>query len=335
MPIVLEVSARRRRLPKCTKMARRIATVLAFVAVVFAVTDALQSGAPPTRNSLPKRTSTALNADPLPFAITRVQKDGQDDMQDVSKMCVEVFFNEDNSSSLPRQMQLAYLRNLQYGDLRMKFFTSDAESDLFMARQVVPAAQAPSVRAKPLDVRKTKIYNAKYLDNSKDDEFVLGDVLGFVEVTEKRFRLGEQYESTGTFSEGDDERLRDVRPFLSNLSVREDARKSGVGSALVDMCEDAIQQWPRQYSEIVLQVEDENKLARKFYEKRGYTALFADPACRRFDTNGLILRRVPTTKVAMRKLLGTRRRRKQSSSPSNTPFFMDVVDNLKQLVGSK
>ena len=315
-------------------MARRIASVLAFVTAALAVAGALQAVAPPAKKIPSIRTSTALKANPLPFAITKVQKDGQDDMQDVSKMCVEVFFNEDNSSSLPRQMQLAYLRNLQYGDLRMKFFTSDAKSDLFMARQVVPASKAPSPRAKPLDITKTKIYNAKFLDNSKDDDFVLGDVLGFVEVTEKRFRLGEQYESTGTFSEGDDERLRDVRPFLSNLSVREDARKSGVGSALVDMCEDAIQQWPRQYSEIVLQVEDENTLARKFYEKRGYTALFADPACRRFDTNGLILRRVPTTKVAMRKLLASRRR-KQSPSPNNAPFFMDVVDNLKQLVGSK
>lgn len=216
----------------------------------------------------------------------------------------------------------------------MKFFTSDAQSDLFMARLVVPASQAPSSRAKPLDVTKTKIYNAKYVDNSQDDDFVLGDVLGFVEVNEKRFRLGEQYESTGSFSEGDDEMLRDVRPFLSNLSVREDARKSGVGSALVDMCEDAIQKWPRQYSEIVLQVEDDNVLARKFYEKRGYTALFADPACRRFDTNGLLLRRVPTTKVAMRKLLGSSRRR-QTLSSNTTPFFVDVVDSFRQLVGSK
>mmetsp|Transcript_9416 Transcript_9416/g.26443 ORF Transcript_9416/g.26443 Transcript_9416/m.26443 type:complete len:322 (+) Transcript_9416:111-1076(+) len=319
--------------------ARRITTILAFLAIAFIVTEALQSVASSARSSTLTRTGTALHAGtsttPLPFAVTKVQKDGQDDMQDVSEMCVEVFFNEENSSNLLKQMQLAYLRNLQYGDLRMKFFTSDAQSDLFMARQVIPASQAPSNRgAKPLDVTKTKIYNAKYLDNSKEDDFVLGEVLGFVEVTEKRFRLGEQYESTGSFSEGDDQRLRDVRPFLSNLSVREDARKSGVGSALVDACEDAIQQWPRQYSEIVLQVEDQNQLARKFYEKRGYTALFADPACRRFDTNGLILRRVPTTKVAMRKLLGSRRR-KQSSSSSNSPFFMDVVDTVRQLVGSK
>jgi len=313
-------------------MARRFVTIFAFVASALVVAEAWQSAAPS------RRTSTALNAGapttPLPFVITKVQKDGQDDMQEVSEMCVEVFFNEDNSSSLPRQMQLAYLRNLQYGDLRMKFFTSDAQSDLFMARLVVPASQGPSSRAKPLDVTKTKIYNAKYVDNSQDDDFVLGDVLGFVEVNEKRFRLGEQYESTGSFSEGDDEMLRDVRPFLSNLSVREDARKSGVGSALVDMCEDAIQKWPRQYSEIVLQVEDDNVLARKFSEKRGYTALFADPACRRFDTNGLLLRRVPTTKVAMRKLLGSSRRR-QTLSSNTTPFFVDVVDSFRQLVGSK
>ena len=290
------------------KMIHRFATILVFLAVALVVTEALQST-------------------PIPFAVTKVEKYGQDDMQDVSEMCVEVFFNEDNSSNLLKQMQLAYLRNLQYGDLRMKFFTSAAQSDLFMARQVIPASQAKSNRgAKPLDVTKTKIYNAKYLDNSKDDDFLLGDVLGFVEVTEKRFRLGEQYESTGSFSEGDDEKSRDARPFLSNLSVREDARKSGVGSALVDACEAAILQWPRKYREVVLQVEDKNKSARKFYEKRGYTALFADPACRRFDTNGLILRRVPTTKVAMRKKL--------SSSSSNSPFFMDVVDTVRQLVGS-
>ena len=304
-------------------------TILVFLAVALVVTEALQSVAPSTgrRTGIPLKNNAGTSATPIPFAVTKVDKAGQDDMQDVSEMCVEVFFNEDNSSNLLKQMQLAYLRNLQYGDLRMKFFTSTAQSDLFMARQVIPASQAKSNRgAKPLDVTKTKIYNAKYLDNSKDDDFLLGEVLGFVEVAEKRFRLGEQYESTGSFSEGDDEQSRDVRPFLSNLSVREDARKSGVGSALVDACEAAILQWPRKYREIVLQVEDKNKLARKFYEKRGYTALFADPACRRFDTNGLILRRVPTTKVTMRKKL--------SSSSSNSPFFMDLVDTVRQLVSS-
>ena len=304
-------------------------TILVFLAVALVVTEALQSVAPSTgrRTGTPLKNNAGTSTTPIPFAVTKVDKAGQDDMQDVSEMCVEVFFNEDNSSNLLKQMQLAYLRNLQYGDLRMKFFTSAAESDLFMARQVIPASQAKSNRgAKPLDVTKTKIYNAKYLDNSKDDDFLLGEVLGFVEVTEKRFRLGEQYESTGSFSEGDDEQSRDVRPFLSNLSVREDARKSGVGSALVDACEAAILQWPRKYREIVLQVEDKNTLARKFYEKRGYTALFADPACRRFDTNGLILRRVPTTKVTMRKKL--------SSSSSNSPFFMDVMDTVRQLVSS-
>jgi len=295
---------------------------------------ALQTAAPrlvaPSRTAKSSPAATGAASQVIPFVITQVEKDEIGEMQTASEMCVNVFFNEDNSSSLLKAMQLAYLRNLQYGELRMKFFTSsEAMSEMFVAREVVPATESPNSRNAKQVGAADRIYNAKFLDTTTDDEFVLGGVLGFVEVCEKKFRLGEKYESSASGTSTNS----DVRPFLSNLSVREDARRSGVGSALVDSCETAIRSWPRRYNEIVLQVEDDNTLARKFYEKRGYVALFADPACRRFDTTGWMLRRVPTTKVAMRKMLNGSRSPLSSSSAGQ--FSLDsFFGNLRQLVGN-
>ena len=96
-------------------MAHRFTTILVFLAVALVVTEALQSVAPSTgrRTGTPLKNNAGTSTTPIPFAVTKVDKAGQDDMQDVSEMCVEVFFNEDNSSNLLKQMQLAYLRNLQ------------------------------------------------------------------------------------------------------------------------------------------------------------------------------------------------------------------------------
>ena len=68
------------------------------------------------------------------------------------------------------------------------------------------------------------------------------------------------------------------RPVLTNLSVRYEARRSGVGSKLVQACETRVlSQW--NLHEIILEVEDDNELARDFYKRRGYKVLFEDPTC--------------------------------------------------------
>ena len=268
-------------------------------------------------------------------------------MKSVSQLCVDVFFNDGNGAGAGavgggrrtgaapwKEVQLAYLRNLQFGDLKMKFFTRGPQTEMFFAREVVPAPAQGAAKAETVDVR--SVYNAEFLGDgggASGREYVLGDVLGFVEVAEKVFRIGERYEAAGGGAEGGD---ADVRPFLSNLSVAERARGSGVGSGLVECCESSIQSWPTQYKDIVLQVEDDNKLARSFYEKRGYVALFADPACRRFDTSGFLLRKVPTTKVAMRKVLGSKSSRAPARGRARSNGFSldDIFGSLFQNRGS-
>ena len=293
----------------------------------------------------------------LPFAIDRIERDGADDMKSVSQLCVNVFFNDGNGAGAGagtgagagagaggrrtgaapwKEVQLAYLRNLQFGDLKMKFFTRGPQCEMFFAREVVPAPAQGAAKAETVDVR--SVYNAEFLGDgggASGREYVLGDVLGFVEVAEKVFRIGERYEAAGGGG-GAEGWEADVRPFLSNLSVAERARGSGVGSGLVECCESSIQSWPTQYKDIVLQVEDDNKLARSFYEKRGYVALFADPACRRFDTSGFLLRKVPTTKVAMRKVLGSKSSRAPARGRARSNGFSldDIFGSLFQNRGS-
>eukprot|EP00181_Compsopogon_caeruleus_P003655 CAMPEP_0184686834 /NCGR_PEP_ID=MMETSP0312-20130426/24197_1 /TAXON_ID=31354 /ORGANISM="Compsopogon coeruleus, Strain SAG 36.94" /LENGTH=196 /DNA_ID=CAMNT_0027142347 /DNA_START=340 /DNA_END=930 /DNA_ORIENTATION=- len=60
-------------------------------------------------------------------------------------------------------------------------------------------------------------------------------------------------------------------PFLQNLVVAEAARRQGVGSALVEHCENlAALHWNQQATMIGLNVEDMNKYAQAWYKRRGY-----------------------------------------------------------------
>lgn len=61
------------------------------------------------------------------------------------------------------------------------------------------------------------------------------------------------------------------------------------------------------YFQIVLQVEEDNPNAKRFYENRGYQVVFSDPTCRRFDASGVWVKKVRATKVCMRKDLAMKR----------------------------
>ncbi len=89
---------------------------------------------------------------------------------------------------------------------------------------------------------------------------------------------------------------------------------------------------------MVLEVEEENEVAQSFYEKRGYVALYADPSSRRYDTSGVILRDVRTTKICYRKDLSLGSRNGSGSGGKSVvgglfdlPFFAKV----KEVVGVK
>lgn len=214
-------------------------------------------------------------------------------------------------------------------------------NSMFVARQIIPCKSAEGMTIEELNSSaislsnsKRYIFNTDMLDSS--ERYTVGDILGFVDVTEKAFGLpsskgksedkireDKTEEEEESQSEEAKIRLRNkaaLRPVLTNLSVTPNARKSGVGSALVDVCEDVVidsEEWTRNYNEMILEVEEENNLAQEFYEKRGYVAVFKDPSSRRFDTSGLILNNVRTTKICYRKDL-TRKQAEKGSVKNET-----------------
>eukprot|EP00978_Attheya_sp_CCMP212_P018417 scaffold50392_cov52-Attheya_sp.AAC.3 len=214
---------------------------------------------------------------------------------------------EEQSEVIPNTLEeTAAFVLAKYSDLRSRKFFSGAQNDMFVARRVVAvSASSALILSSPPIVDMSIIYNREGLPKRPQDndlEFIRGDVIGFCEVSERPFGLGKNFDEQSDDG-GYRVRKRPIRPLLTNLSVRPDVRKSGLGSQLVRVCEDAVLQWDPAYDEIVLQVEEDNPLALQFYEKRGYASLFADPSCRRFDTSGIFLQQVRTTKICMRKSL--------------------------------
>lgn len=118
-----------------------------------------------------------------------------------------------------------------------------------------------------------------------------GKIVGFAEVSlvDNLKYLGEGIQVVPT------------RPLLSNLAVAEDSRGRGLGTTLVDACEAQAKTWG--FSEMVLQVDEANERARRFYQSRGYVDLYCDRAARSYNANGLFLSAVPTARVTMRKIL--------------------------------
>ena len=140
--------------------------------------------------------------------------------------------------------------------------------------------------------------------------YVTDEIIGYVEVMEKQFGLGGNFNNekpkpiiNNRKKKKKKQSGEKPRPYLGNLSVVDYARKSGIGSKLVETCEKVVLGWNRGHKEIVLQVEDDNKSAIQFYKRRGYEFVYADPTCRRFDTSGFILKETRVTKYAMLKRL--------------------------------
>lgn len=116
-------------------------------------------------------------------------------------------------------------------------------------------------------------------------------MVGFVEVSE----------TSGTkYGMGSGVPVADTRPVVSNLAVDPQERRSGVGTALMEACEDLVKTW--NLEEIILQVEEDNEAALAFYGGMGFNSLFVDRAARRYDTSGFLLQNVRTSKITMRKV---------------------------------
>jgi len=327
------------------------------------------------------RTRKKGTEEKIPFLIQQLGTESQPSKRDavqISDIVISVFFEEEAELSPEKKSKgfitkpfiLAYLKNLQYGDVRgKKFMLGKVNNSMFVARQIVPAAAAASAtvtlaqaQAQGLSLQELakvstigknqgQVYNSNLLQESPEG-YALGDILGFVDVTEKNFGLpnevtngngnGNDNESnrsstaststSDTDTDGSDDSDKgeeafirrksrtSLRPILTNLSVTPKARCSGVGSALVNACESVVMEpleWSRNYSDLVLEVEEENIGAQKFYERREYKALFSDPTSRRYDASGFILNNVRTTKICYRKDLTKKRAGRNSGSGGN------------------
>lgn len=250
----------------------------------------------------------------VPFIIQNIGRGKNSEIDEIVRLCIDVFFNEQedvaaNGEGGKKQvtpwkaLQLAYLRNFQTGDiLARNAFQQDQLVDLIVARRVYPVPSGTKINGNREgfidDV--TRIYNAERPTSTNGGEvmYSTGEIIGYCEVSEKNFGLGDNFETR---------RRKDAtkmpRPYLSNLSVVEGARNSGVGSKLLDACEEAVRNWKANHTEIVLQVEEDNPTAIQFYKARGWEFVFADPTCRRYDTSGFFLRESRITKYAMIKRL--------------------------------
>jgi len=228
-----------------------------------------------------------------------------------------------------KEIQLKYLRALQQSDLKVRRQKHAQTNVMFVARRAVALEEEDDkvnswARSRPLLLNNNAIYNLQPYQqqrNNKGIDYVSGEVLGFVEVTLRPYGLGQ----AGTSSAAAEDLLgsstnelwmydgaqpqspQRLRPILTNLSVQYEARQSGVATRLMELCEDYVQRaWYK--SEIILEVEDDNYRALRFYQKRGYRIVQQDPTNRRYDTNGLFLRQLRCNRMILQKRLSGRMR---------------------------
>ncbi|KAL7560942.1 hypothetical protein ACA910_022430 [Epithemia clementina (nom. ined.)] len=249
----------------------------------------------------------------IPFEIERLPAQPSESVfKEISQMCINAFFNDGETGRKVhfwKEWQLSYLRSLQQSDLRVRRRRYPETNMMFIAREVIPVTDenAWMVQQKsPLILDLSQVYNLPRDPKAAPGftgDYVQGDVLGFVEVTLRPYGLG--LEQVGM----DDESciqlrtnpMHKKRPILTNLSVKYEARKSGVGTRLMERCEqEIIRNWPCK-SELILEVESDNVNALQFYHKRGFQELFEDPAGRRYDTNGFLLRQLRCCRKVLRK----------------------------------
>lgn len=195
---------------------------------------------------------------------------------------------------------------------------------MFLAYEVKKTEGMTDVLSQPLlmDEELEAAFNLngnKNNKNNKIDEdacYVRGELLGFVEITQRSYGLGgvagasTPVESSSSSSTSTDfledlsllVKERQMRPVLTNLAVLKDSRKYGIGSKLLDACEaHVIDTW--KMNEIVLEVEDYNDGGLEFYKRRGFEVLFSDPASRRYDIQGFWLSKVRCRRDIMRKVV--------------------------------
>jgi len=244
----------------------------------------------------------------------------------------------------------------------MSSFDNDGGSD---DGEDVTTAKKKKKKAEMLKRLASVEVDSSVKDMSATDNFVKGDIIGFVEITKKPYGLGSAATTANdTNDNGDNDDLfmkndhetkqetngdnknknnvkkkpavqMNIRPVLTNLAVAKHARKGGVGSKLVDQCEDHIQnEW--KMNELVLEVEDYNESALKFYTKRGFKVLYSDPASRRYDLSGFFPEKVRCRRDILRKVYSpTQNLFDMGGITSNVQKMTGLITRIQQLMVSK
>jgi ribosomal protein S18 acetylase RimI-like enzyme len=172
--------------------------------------------------------------------------------------------------------------------------------------------------------------------------YVRGQLVGFVEVSNIPYNLGRvedlEYAKAGMRSP--------KRAVVSQLAVEEQARKSGIGSRLLDACERHAQiQWNAK--ELILEVEEDeveiivngklnsssspcverNIEVIAFLTKRGFNILFAEPASQRYDVvTGEVLEQIQRRKDVMSKRIAGKSRLSMDPDLHNEIFPSETDD---------
>ena len=258
---------------------------------------------------------------------------------------------------------------LQAGDLRRRRQRYPNSNKMLIVYEVLPTNNNSGLwKRQPLILDLDQVQNLASDVRNSGQEFVKGRPLGFCEITQRPYGLGGRIRDDGSNkkkkndevnSENNEndaptslqqklrkrqERLQKqkqkqvitMRPVLTNLAVSLKARKSGIGSKLVEECEQHVmKRWNQK--EIILEVEDFNEKALNFYKKRGYNVLFSDPASRRYDVTGVLLKKIRCTREIMRKSLSSPFQ-STLSSPSlkvanNNDVALELIQKIRDTVG--
>lgn len=220
---------------------------------------------------LPSEKQKFSNDKSVQFIIERFDRENAYMFNEVSNLCITVFFQEkaeldrnispsslsrnsysqakDALNSLILSFPLRSLKDLQQKDLSMRKqnLSEDESNEMLIARQVFPCSATDNFSKRTskgfVFSNETKIYNPNSNIVAEDINYILGDIIGFAEVTSKTFALGEGSDFTDTG------RLKQ-RPVLSNFCVKREVRGSGVGSALLGACEKVVTTWIPSYDEV-------------------------------------------------------------------------------------
>lgn len=266
----------------------------------------------------------------IPYVIQRLEANQAKDFEELCKMTIQVFFNEEDDDSQQsevttpwKSVQLAYLRHLQYSDLRTRKYMTGPQNDMFIAREVKVTKKQTELQPELMLPDLSQIMNSNVLPPLEGDDEMYSldnEVIGFCEISARVFSLPE-------FCYENNVPTKAYRPVLTNLAVKKSARRSGVGTALVNTCENAVMNlWNPSYDDIVLQVEEDNPKGFNFYKKLGYNFVYSDPSTRRFDTSGWFLEEVRSTKNCLRKEL-----RKIDNKDENDDFLASFVSGFRAL----